>query len=149
MSVPDTSERRDVKGPIRMNLTIGAFSIQLSPSLKSQRDCNFPAPWSSSGQNSVYFSASTGFPASNRMVSNSPISGAQLRAARALLKWSVRELSERCRVSRSAISRAEKVDGSLAMQLRNLNSNRRTFEEHGIEFIGVDGVRLLPMSSKD
>ena len=29
-----------------------------------------------------------------------PISGAQLRAARALLKWSVRELTAQCRVSR-------------------------------------------------
>jgi hypothetical protein len=86
---------------------------------------------------------------SNRMISNSPISGAQLRAARALLKWSVRELSDRCRVSRSAISRSERVDGTLAMQMRNLNAIRRTFEEHGIEFLGLDGVRLLPRSSKD
>ena len=86
---------------------------------------------------------------SNRMISNSPISGAQLRAARALLKWSVRELSDRCRVSRSAISRSERVDGTLAMQMRNLNAIRRTFEEHGIEFLGLDGVRLLPRSSRD
>jgi transcriptional regulator with XRE-family HTH domain len=83
------------------------------------------------------------------MLSNSPISGAQLRAARALLKWSVRDLSYRCRVSRSAISRGERVDGTLAMQVRNLNAIRRTFEEHGIEFLGLDGVRLLPRSSKD
>jgi len=26
------------------------------------------------------------------------------------------------------------------MQLRNLNAIRRTFEEHGIEFLGLDGV---------
>ena len=83
------------------------------------------------------------------MISTSPISGAQLRAARALLKWSVRELSDRCRVSRSAISRGERVDGTLVMQARNLNAIRRTFEEHGIEFLGLDGVRLLPRSSKD
>ena len=36
-----------------------------------------------------------------------PISGAQLRAARALLKWSVRDLSAQCRVSRSAIARGK------------------------------------------
>src|SRR5579859_5290174 len=53
----------------------------------------------------------------NRMISTSPISGAQLRAARALLKWSVRELSDRCHVSRSAISRGERVDSALAMQV--------------------------------
>jgi transcriptional regulator with XRE-family HTH domain len=83
------------------------------------------------------------------MISNSPISGAQVRAARALLKWSVRELSDRCHVSRSNISRGERVDGTLAIHVRNLIAIRRTFEEHGIEFLGVDGVRLLPGSSKD
>jgi transcriptional regulator with XRE-family HTH domain len=83
------------------------------------------------------------------MIANSPISGAQLRAARALLKWSVRELSDRSHVSRSAISRGERVDGTLAMQVRNLNAIRRVFEEHGIEFLGLDGVRLLPASSKN
>jgi hypothetical protein len=35
------------------------------------------------------------------------------------------------------------------MQARNLNAIRRTFEEHGIEFLGLDGVRLLPRWSKD
>ena len=83
------------------------------------------------------------------MPDRNSISGAQLRAARALLKWSVRELSDRCGASLSAISRGEKVDGTLAMQVRNLNAIRRTFEEHGIEFLGLDGVRLLPGSSKD
>ena len=72
-----------------------------------------------------------------------PISGAQLRAARALLKWSVRDLSAQCRVSRSAIARGEKVHGAPPMQARNLDAIRRAFEEHGIEFLGIDGVRLL------
>jgi hypothetical protein len=35
------------------------------------------------------------------------------------------------------------------MQARNLNAIRQTFEEHGIEFLGLDGVRLLPGFSKD
>ena len=59
-----------------------------------------------------------------------------------MLKWSVRELFDRCGVSRSAISRGEKVDGTLAMQVRNLNAIRRTLEDHGIEILGRDGVRL-------
>ena len=71
------------------------------------------------------------------------ITGAQLRAARALLKWSVRELSARCSVSRSAIARGEKVDGTPTTQVRNLVAIRRVFEEHRIEFLGLDGVRLL------
>jgi hypothetical protein len=53
------------------------------------------------------------------------------------------ELSAQCRVSRPAIARGEKVDGALSMQARNLDAIRRAFEEHGIEFLGLDGVRLL------
>src|SRR5215472_2029362 len=76
----------------------------------------------------------------------SPISGAQIRAARALLKWSVRKLSDQCGVSESAISRGERVNGTPPMQVRNLNAIRQVFEEHGIEFLGFDGVRLLVQS---
>jgi len=78
--------------------------------------------------------------------SKPPISGAQIRAARALLKWSVRKLSDQCGVSESAISRGERVNGTPPMQMRNLNTIRRVFEEHGIEFLGLDGVRLLAQS---
>ena len=78
--------------------------------------------------------------------SKPPISGAQIRAARALLKWSVRELSDQCRISKSAITRGERVNGTPSMQARNLNTIRQVFEEHGIEFLGLDGVRLLAQS---
>ena len=75
-----------------------------------------------------------------------PISGAQLRAARALLKWSVRELSDQCRISQSAIARSEQVNGTPPMKVQNLNTIRRVFEKHEIEFLGLDGVRLLAQS---
>jgi transcriptional regulator with XRE-family HTH domain len=75
-----------------------------------------------------------------------PISGAQLRAARALLKLSVRELSDQCGISQSAIARSEQVDGTPPMQLQNLAAIRRIFEDRGIEFLGLDGVRLLTIS---
>ena len=78
--------------------------------------------------------------------SKPPIIGAQIRAARALLKWSARKLSDQCGVSESAISRGERVNGTPPMQMRNLNTIRRVFEEHGIEFLGLDGVRLLAQS---
>ena len=74
--------------------------------------------------------------------SKPPISGAQIRAARALLKWSVREFSDQCRISKSAITRGA-GNGTPLMQARNLNTIRQVFEEHGIEFLGLDGVRLL------
>jgi hypothetical protein len=60
-----------------------------------------------------------------------------------------RELSDQCRVSQSAISRGEQVNGTPPMQIRNLSAIRRVIEEHGIEFLGLDGVRLLPGSSKN
>jgi hypothetical protein len=85
----------------------------------------------------------------DRQVLKLPISGAQIRAARALLKWSVRELSARCRVSHSAISRCEKVDDTPPMQERILNAIKRTLEEHGIDFLGLNGVRLRPGSSNE
>ena len=77
-----------------------------------------------------------------------PISGAQIRAARALLKWSVRELSGQSRISQSAIARSEQADRALPMRVQNLNTIRRVFEEHGIEFLGLDGVRLPAQSPK-
>jgi transcriptional regulator with XRE-family HTH domain len=70
------------------------------------------------------------------------ISGSQIRAARAFLNWSVRDLSERCGVSESAISRAEKTDGMPGMQSRNLDAVRTAFEIHGIEFLDGGGLRL-------
>jgi len=76
-----------------------------------------------------------------------PISGAQIRAARALLKWSMRKLSDQSGVSESAISRGEQVNGTPPMRAWTLDTIRRVFEEHGIEFLGLDGVRLLTQSS--
>jgi len=72
------------------------------------------------------------------------ITGAQIRAARAFLRWSVQDLSQRCGVSESAISRAEKVDQVPGMQGRNLNAVRAAFEIHGIEFLDNSGLRLRP-----
>jgi transcriptional regulator with XRE-family HTH domain len=72
------------------------------------------------------------------------ITGAQIRAARAFLRWSVHDLSRRCGVSESAISRAERTDDIPAMQDRNLDAVRATFEGHGIEFIDDSGLRLNP-----
>jgi hypothetical protein len=52
-------------------------------------------------------------------------------------------LSDQCRISRSAISRNERVNGTPSMQARNLNTIRRIFEKHEIEFLGLEGVRLI------
>jgi transcriptional regulator with XRE-family HTH domain len=70
------------------------------------------------------------------------LTGAQIRAARAFLNWSVRELSDRSGVSQSAISRAERVEGAPTMQSRNLQALRTVFESSGLEFLDNTGVRI-------
>jgi transcriptional regulator with XRE-family HTH domain len=79
----------------------------------------------------------------NRPNLKAPMTAAQLRAARALLGWSARELASRCGVSHSAISRAERVSDTPQLQARSLNAIRATLEKHGIEFLATNGVRLL------
>jgi transcriptional regulator with XRE-family HTH domain len=69
------------------------------------------------------------------------ISGAQIRAARAFLRWSVQDLAQLCGVSESAIARAEKFDAVPGMRGRNLDAIRAAFEMHGIEFMDHTGVR--------
>jgi transcriptional regulator with XRE-family HTH domain len=70
------------------------------------------------------------------------ITGAQIRAARALLKWSARDLARYSAVSHSAIARAEKFDQTPPMQERNLQAIKAAFEANGIEFLDDSGVRL-------
>ncbi len=70
------------------------------------------------------------------------ITGAQIRAARALLKWSGRELAKRCGVSYPAIQRAETVDEMPNMQARNLVAIHKTLECAGVIFSAGHGVGL-------
>jgi hypothetical protein len=77
------------------------------------------------------------------------ISGAQIRAARALLGWSAAQLAERSGISYSAIQRAESIDGIPSMRAPNLYALQRALEDGGCIFLsagetrpGGDGVRL-------
>jgi transcriptional regulator with XRE-family HTH domain len=72
------------------------------------------------------------------------ITAAQLRAARAFLGWSARQLASKSGVSHSAIARAEKAKGWVRMHAQKLTAIRGTFEDHGIEFLGSNGVRHIP-----
>ena len=141
VSAPDTGERRDVR-PLRAGppQRLGPFQFNFphSPIADRMTDAIVVRRRSNTGSARVAESNSD-----RKLTSTPPISGAQLRAARALLNWSVRELSDQCRISRSAISRNERVNGIPPMQARNLNTIRQVFEEHGIEFLELDGVRLI------
>jgi transcriptional regulator with XRE-family HTH domain len=75
------------------------------------------------------------------------VTSAQLRAARSLLNWTVRDLSEKAGVHRNTITRAETdatTPGHAVAQVV------RTLESAGVEFIpengGGAGVRLRKVS---
>jgi len=76
------------------------------------------------------------------------ISSAQIRAARALLDWSVRELSERSGVSRPTIYRAETTNVDHNLHQSNLTAIRSAFERAGIEFMDHSGVQLRQTNGK-
>jgi transcriptional regulator with XRE-family HTH domain len=67
------------------------------------------------------------------------ILGAQIRAGRALLRWSGADLVRHSGVSHSTISRAEAGDGRSAMTFANASAIRRAFEAAGVELLGENG----------
>jgi transcriptional regulator with XRE-family HTH domain len=72
------------------------------------------------------------------------ISGAQVRAARALLGWDVRELARRATVSIRTINDIEGSHGLTTISIKQLAAIRSTLEAAGIEFLGgfAPGLRL-------
>ena|SRR5271166_4863567 len=75
---------------------------------------------------------------------NDALSGGQIRAARALLRWSAEELARRTSLGLNTIKRAEATDGRTSLTEANKIAVRRAFETAGIEFTNGDqpGVRL-------
>ncbi len=75
------------------------------------------------------------------------ISSSQIRAARALLKWSAKELSANSGVGTATLKRYEVSDGIPNANVKTLGLIKETLEAAGIEFIGSPdkdpGVRLL------
>jgi hypothetical protein len=74
------------------------------------------------------------------------ISSAQLRAARALLRWSALDLAKASRVGVATIRRVEVIDGDIPVTSANEAALRKALETAGVEFIdengGGPGVRL-------
>jgi len=74
------------------------------------------------------------------------MTGAQMRAARALLRWRAQDLADKAHVGIATIQRAEKEDGLVAMIPSTSDAIRCTLEAANIEFIpengGGVGVRL-------
>jgi hypothetical protein len=81
------------------------------------------------------------------------ISSAQVRAARALIRWTALDLARASKVGVATIRRAEVVDGEVPVTLAIEAAIRRAFEAAGIDFIedngGGEGVRFRkPQRSK-
>src|SRR5215217_9605236 len=68
-----------------------------------------------------------------------PVTGSQLRAARALVRWSVDDLAESSRVAVATISHAEAQDGPVSVTPADAQAMRRALEGAGVEFIAEDG----------
>ena len=74
------------------------------------------------------------------------ISSAQMRAARALLRWSALDLAKASKVGVATIRRVEVIDGEISATTANEAALRLALEAAGVEFIdengGGAGVRL-------
>jgi transcriptional regulator with XRE-family HTH domain len=77
------------------------------------------------------------------------LTSAQIRAARALIRWSAQDLADRSGVGVTTIRRAELHDSETQLTRVNDQTIRRTLEEAGVAFIdkgengeGGPGVRL-------
>lgn len=74
------------------------------------------------------------------------LSGAQIRAGRALLRWTAAELAARASLGVNTIRRAEIADGDTSLTTANDLAIRQALESAGVEFIdengGGAGVRL-------
>ena len=75
-----------------------------------------------------------------------PLASAQIRAARALIRWRVEDLARESAVGVATIHRAELTEGETSMTAANDLAVRRALEAGGVQFIdgngGGPGVRL-------
>ena len=75
-----------------------------------------------------------------------PLTSAQIRAARALLRWSAEDLARETSLSVATIRRAELAEDETSMTTANGMAVRDALEMAGVEFIdengGGPGVRL-------
>src|SRR3954464_7482965 len=80
------------------------------------------------------------------------ITGSQLRAARALVRWGADTLAESSRVSISAVMQAAAEDGPGSVTAADARALRVALERAGVEFIpengGGAGVRFAKRSGK-
>jgi transcriptional regulator with XRE-family HTH domain len=81
-----------------------------------------------------------------------PLTSAQIRAARSLIRWTADELATACALSVATVRRAELKESETALTTANDLAIRRALEAAGVEFIdengGGPGVRLRKRHQK-
>ena len=72
------------------------------------------------------------------------ITGAQIRAARAMLQWSSAALARRCGVTQESIREAESINGAPDLEVEAIAAIEAAFKSGGVEFIDGEyhGVRM-------
>lgn len=70
---------------------------------------------------------------------NKEITGSQIRAARALVRWSAKDLARGAGLGVATISRAEVEEGHTTLTTANLKAIQVALENAGIEFIPGNG----------
>jgi hypothetical protein len=80
------------------------------------------------------------------------LSSAQIRAGRALLRWSAQDLARQSALGVNTIRRAEVAEERISLTAANDFAIRRALEAAGVEFIdengGGPGVRLRQRAGK-
>jgi transcriptional regulator with XRE-family HTH domain len=82
-----------------------------------------------------------------------PLTSAQIRAARALIRWSAEDLARESTLGITTIRRAELTESETSMTTANDLAVRRALEAAGVVFIDEDGglgpgVRLRKLQRK-
>jgi hypothetical protein len=68
-----------------------------------------------------------------------PLTSAQIRAARALIRWSAQELANASSVGVTTIRRAELTQSETKLTRANDQAIRRALEAAGVEFVDAEG----------
>ena len=68
-----------------------------------------------------------------------PLTSAQIRAARALVRWRAQDLARESSVGVATIRRAELTDSETSLTAANDLAIRRALEAAGVEFIDENG----------
>lgn len=86
----------------------------------------------------------------NNESSRAMITGAQIRGACGMLKWSARELADTSGLSLSTVKRMQAVDEVPSVAAKSLEAIRRTLEEAGVSFTNGEepGVKLRKKNEK-